>query len=247
MDALVTIENLCIDLPVLDADSRSLKKAVLQVGRSGGRLDRVDGGLTVRAIDGVSVTLYPGDRLALVGHNGAGKTTLLRTMAGVYQPRAGSVEMNGTVGTLFDLALGLSLESTGNENIRLRALFESMPPAEIEAWAEQVGEFTELGSYLDMPARTYSAGMLLRLGFAMVTALRSDILLMDEWLSVGDAEFTAKADARLQEMVTDSKVLVLATHSASLVERLCNKALLLDHGRVSFVGDVGEALSRIAG
>ncbi len=225
MSAIVSVSDLVVDLPILDADFRSLRKTILTMGRSGGRLGQTgDGGITaaemgasssggrlgrsgkgvsVRALDDLSFTLGAGDRLALLGHNGAGKTTLLRTLAGIYHPCRGSVRVSGSVATLFDLALGLSPDATGYDNIRLRALFQGMSDAELAARAPEIAEFSELGDFLRMPARTYSAGMLLRLGFAAATAAKSDVLLMDEWLSVGDADFMKRADARLNELVQD--------------------------------------------
>src|SRR5262249_11458187 len=150
----------------------------------------------VQALDNVSIGIEHGARLGIVGPNGAGKTTLLRVLAGIYEPTAGSASIEGRVVPLFDVALGMDPESTGFENIKLRGLFLGMTPQQIRARTEEIAEFTELGSFLDMPLRTYSAGMQARLAFAVSTCIEPEILLLDEGIGTGDAAFIEKAKKR---------------------------------------------------
>ncbi len=242
--ASITVENVSVDFPIYGGGSRSLKKSVIRAG-TGGRLARDAGDrLCVRALNEVYLEIEDGDRLGIVGSNGAGKTTLLRVLAGVYEPAYGAVRRDGQVSTLFDATLGMDIEATGYENILLRGLFLGLRPREIRELMDEVAEFTDLGEYLAMPVHTYSSGMRLRLGLAVSTCFVPEILLMDEWIGMGDARFLEKAEGRMDRFVGRSSILVIASHSEALIERLCNKALLLDRGEVAAAGTVDEVVAR---
>ena len=186
----------------------------------------------VEALRDVTLDIQAGDRVGLVGHNGAGKTTLLRLLAGIYEPTAGSFRTQGRVTSLLDLTLGLDYEATGYENIVLRGLILGASKAEMLRLTPSIAAFSELGDYLDMPVRTYSSGMVLRLAFAIVTSVHADILLMDEWLSVGDAAFVEKAEKHMMDFVGKADILVLASHNAKIIEDLCNVIVEMEHGSV---------------
>jgi len=209
---------------------------------TGGRIGSEAKHVVVQALDQVSFRLDDGDRVALIGHNGAGKTTLLRVLAGIYEPRIGFMRIEGRVTPMFDLNLGIDPESTGYENIILRGLYMGLKKSEILARRDSVAEFTELGPFLDLPVRTYSAGMQARLAFAMATCIEPEILLLDEGIGAGDAEFLEKANERLDHFVRKAGILVLASHSIELVRKLCKKAILMEHGRIVCVGEVDEGL-----
>lgn len=200
------------------------------------------GVVIVRAIDDLSLELRAGDRLGLIGHNGAGKSTLLRVMAGIYPPTGGSIQVEGKSVPLLDIALGMDDQSTGRQNIRLRGLLLGMSDAEIRRKTDDIAEFTELGDYLDLPLRTYSSGMRVRLAFAVSTAVDADILLLDEVLGVGDASFQEKAARRLQELHDRSEIVVLAIHSSETIRKTCNKVLWMERGRVRMFGPVHEVV-----
>jgi ABC-2 type transport system ATP-binding protein/lipopolysaccharide transport system ATP-binding protein len=241
--SFVRLENVTIDFPIYQGSSRSLKK-VLLASSTGGNLardarDRVN----VRALSGVSFELRSGDRFGLVGANGAGKTTLLKVLAGVFEPTDGRIISSGQVTSLLDTSVGLNTDATGHENIILRGMYMGMHPREMAQRAAAIAEFTELGEYLDMPVRTYSAGMMIRLAFAISTCVAPDILIMDEWLTAGDARFLAKAQRRIEEFVRNSSILVLASHSMQLVEQWCNRGILLHHGRVLRIGPIKEIVA----
>lgn len=195
------------------------------------------------ALNGISFALGPGERLGLLGRNGAGKSTLLRTLAGVYPPESGRLEVNGSVTALFNASLGFAQEASGRENIFLRGALLGMDLRDVEEMIPEIIEFSELGDWIDQPIRQYSRGMALRLAFAISTVVRSDIMLFDEWLGAGDASFLKKAQARIQEMVASASILVLATHSMSLMRDQCNRALVLDGGDITYLGDIEEAIS----
>ncbi len=203
---------------------------------TGGTISRAGRNAYVTALDGVSFALEAGDRLGLVGANGAGKTTLLKVLYGVYEPTAGSIEVNGRVDALFNIGLGFRKEATGRRNIVLRGLINGWTMEEIEARMEGIIEFSELGDFIEMPYKSYSQGMAGRLAFSIATSFEPEILLMDEWISAGDPPFQEKARARMQEMAKRAGIIVLASHNSDLIKRTCNKVLELEKGKVRFFG-----------
>ena len=245
--ASILVENVYVSFPIYDGASRSLRSRLV-AGTTGGRIgsDR-DRRVMVEALSDVSFDLQHGDRIALVGHNGAGKTTLLRVLAGIYAPLQGRVSVDGRIAPLFDVALGIDPESTGYENILLRGLYLGLTRAQIDARTDEIAAFTELGPFLTMPVRTYSAGMLTRLAFAVSTSIDPDILILDEGIGAGDAAFMGKANRRLHSFIERAGIMVLASHAEILVRMFCNKALLLEHGRVLRVGSVDEVFDAYQG
>jgi ABC-type polysaccharide/polyol phosphate transport system ATPase subunit len=239
----IELNHVTIDYPVYNADSRSLKRSLLHLS-TGGQLGLTENDrVVVRALRNITCLLQHGDRVGLIGPNGAGKTTLLRTLAGVYEPVAGSITVNGRVTTLFDLALGMDPEATGYENIMIRGLMIGLKPDEIKSKSEEIAQFTELGRFLEMPMRTYSTGMALRLAFAVSTSVTPEILLMDEWIGVvGDASFVRKANERARNVVGTVSILVVASHSNALLANLCNRVIWLDHGTVRRDGPASDVL-----
>lgn len=228
----IKAENIVVEFPIYNASHRSLKTAVLRA-TTGGRIGRDSGNhVVVRALDHLSFEIHKGDRVGLVGQNGSGKTTLLRVLSGIYEPQGGTLEVRGRAATLLDLNLGIDPEASGYDNIMFRGIMAGLHPRAIKARIDEIAEFTELGDYLEMPVRTYSSGMQVRLAFAVATSVEADILVMDEWLSVGDAEFAKKAARRLEGLVDRTPILVLASHDQALVERTCNRVFRLDRGRI---------------
>ena len=228
----IKLDNVCVDSPVFNSQGRSLKKTVMGFA-TGGKVGLTESGKTVvRCLDNVCFTASPHDRIGLVGHNGAGKSTLLRVLGRVYTPTSGRAVVTGKVGSLIDISLGIDSEATGIENIFLRAALLGIPKKQVERELDEIIEFTQLGSFIHMPVRTYSTGMHMRLAFAVSTMIKPDILLMDEWLSVGDQEFQNRAEKRLNNLIERSNVLFIASHSRSLVENCCNRAIWLENGKI---------------
>ncbi|OWJ60213.1 ABC transporter ATP-binding protein [Paraburkholderia caledonica] len=234
--------KITVELPVFEVQGRSLRKRVAALGRRNAMADSAEGTVVVRALNDVSFHLTRGDRLGLIGQNGAGKSTLLRVMAGIYKPTTGVLARTGRTVPLLDISLGLDEHSTGRQNIRLRGLFLGMHAELISEREEEIAAFSELGDYLDMPVRTYSTGMRMRLAFSISMAVQADILLLDEVLGVGDSAFREKAKARLQEVAFESGIVVLALHSSPAIMEMCNKALWLDRGSVRMLGDSHEVV-----
>jgi ABC-2 type transport system ATP-binding protein/lipopolysaccharide transport system ATP-binding protein len=219
-----------------------LKKSLL-FRSSAGRIGRDSNQrVTIEALHDVSLSLVSGDRVALIGANGAGKTTLLRVMAGIYEPTVGEVAIRGRISPMFDIGLGIDSDLSGYDNIQIRGRVLGLSHQEVEDRLPEIAEFTELGDYLQMPVRIYSAGMLVRLTFAIATCFKPEVLLMDEWIVAGDAQFIEKAQRRVDNFVNDASVLVLASHDLEICRRWCNKGLWLDRGQIVRYGDISEVI-----
>ena len=230
--ASIILEDCSLDLPIYGTVNRSLK-GVFMASATGGRIASASRNVTVvQALRNISLDFRPGDRVGLVGHNGAGKTSLLRMMAGIYEPTSGRVKVEGRVSSFINLGLGMDMEATGAENILLCGLMFGVEFDEIRRLTPSIGDFSGLGDFLDMPVRTYSSGMLMRLIFSIVTSVPAEVLLMDEWLSVGDNDFNAIAQKRLEDMVSAASILVLASHEEATLKRLCNTIVHLEHGAI---------------
>lgn len=241
--AKLSLNQATIEFPILHEGHRSLKKAIVNRTTGGTILKEADSPTVIRALTDVTLEFQPGDRVGLVGPNGAGKTTLLRVLAGIYEPESGTVAIEGKIATLLDISAGMSPNLTGWENIELRGLYMGLTKGEVAMLADEVENFSELGDFLNMPVRTYSSGMHLRLAFAIATSVRADILLMDEWVLAGDSAFTEKASKRLENMVTEASIMVLASHNDHIITQWCNKAIFMQKGKVERIGDVESVLS----
>lgn len=239
--ASISVDNVTLHFPIIGAGDRSMKNTLLDFA-TGGKISKGGNTMLVTGLEGVSFNLQDGDRLGLIGHNGAGKSTLLKLLAEIYYPTQGTVTVQGRVVSTLNITLGFEHEATGFENIFLRGRLLGLKAAEIESKVDEIVEFTELGKYLDLPVRVYSSGMIMRLAFAVMTSLESEILLMDEVIGTGDARFIHKAEARLNEFINKAKIMVIASHSDSVIREFCNKVLLLRNGVPYAMGDVDEIL-----
>ena len=231
--AKISVQNVSVEYPIYQARARSLKNAVLSAATGGkfaqqGTQDMV----VVRALEDISFELSDGDRLGIVGHNGSGKSTMLRTLSSVYAPTRGRVDIDGRVVSMLNISLGLDNEATGLENIYMRGMLLGCSRTKIRGFVDEICEFAELGDFIYMPLRTYSSGMAMRLAFAISTTVDADIILMDEWLSVGDQGFAVKAQDRIQAFVKKAGILVVASHDRPMIDRMCNKVIEMEHGRI---------------
>lgn len=244
--ATIKLEHVSVSFPVYASASRSIKNRLMH-SATGGQIHPGSGANRITVVDAlqdINLDLSNGDRIGLVGHNGAGKTTLLRVLAKIYEPNEGSIAINGKTAPLFDIRLGMDPESTGYENILLRGLYLGLTRKQISAHIYDIADFTELGDFLDLPIRTYSAGMQMRLAFAISTAVPPDILLLDEGIGAGDASFLQKASERLKSFTQQVSIIVLSSHSELLIRQMCNKALLMEHGRVIGAGSTEDVLDQ---
>ncbi len=253
----IIAKDIHVEFPIYDPRMRSLKyslglkhiaKGISRIATRnlnvGGQIGAGETGrIVVKALDGVSFEIFDGDRVGVVGHNGSGKTTLLRTLAGIYEPVGGAIQANGRVFPLFDLQLGMDPDATGIENIWMRGKMLGLTTKEIRDALDDIADFTELGDYLYMPIRAYSTGMALRLAFAISTAIVPEILVLDEMIGAGDAAFLSRADARLKAFLSRTGILVIASHSMSILRQWCNKGLLLEQGKLAAYGPLEDVVS----
>ncbi|EJL25378.1 ABC-type polysaccharide/polyol phosphate transport system, ATPase component [Caulobacter sp. AP07] len=242
----VRVSGLSIRFPVYAVDHRSLKKHIVGATVGGKVMAASSGPPIISALRGVSLSLEPGDRLGLIGHNGSGKTTLLRALAGAYAPDEGKLEVRGRIASLLDLSLGVDPSATGLENIRLRAMIAGLTKRQVDERMDEIAEFSGLGPYLAMPLKTYSAGMQARLAFSVATSVEADVVLMDEWISVGDASFREASHKRLTNMVDAASILVIASHDVNTIRSYCTKVMRLEAGRASPVVDINQLDDLIA-
>jgi len=222
----LTVENAWVEFPI------SLKRMIgrPRTSRTGGQIDSKRS--VVTALRDISFELREGDRLGLMGHNGAGKTTMLRLLAGAYPPTRGRLISVGSISTLFNATPGLNMDGTGRENLITCGLHLGLSKKQILSKMDEITEFAELGDYIDLPVRIYSSGMMTRLGFSIATAVEPEILLLDEGLATGDAHFAQKAETKMNDLIARSSILVIASHSESMLAKMCNRCLLLEHGRI---------------
>lgn len=237
--AQIVLDRVGVQFPIHNANSRSLQLQVL--GMLGGRLIAEHrAAVFVEALKDISVRFEDGDRVGVVGHNGAGKTTLLRLLAGVYEPTAGRLKVEGRISSFTDIALGMDPEATGWANIVLRCVFMGMTFREARAASPAIAEFSELGEYLNLPVRTYSSGMFLRLAFAISTSIDPEIIIMDEMIGAGDARFITRARQRIAELLEKSRIMVLSSHEPSIMRAFCNRLIWLERGQVRRFGEVDD-------
>ena len=196
----------------------------------------------INALKDINLDFRDGDRIGLIGHNGAGKTTLLKVLSGILPPTAGRIRIQGRTAGLLSIQLGLDTRASGYENIIIRARYMGVTEEEIQDRFDDICEFSELGEYLHLPLKAYSSGMRVRLAFAIATAFDPDILILDEWLSAGDATFRDKASARMKNLIAQTGIFVMATHQVSLMKQMCNRGIVLKKGQIVFDGDLEEAL-----
>ena len=199
--------------------------------------------LKVRALDRISLTVNEGDRVGIIGHNGAGKSCLLKLLAGVYPPTSGHRVVSGSICSLFDISLGFEHDANGWENIHYRGYLQGETPKTIGKKVKEIAEFSELGQFLDMPVRYYSAGMMVRLAFSISTAIEPDILLVDEVLSAGDATFQTKARERIRSLMSNARGVVVVSHDMQSLAKLCDRVLWLDHGTVRMSGPTDQVIA----
>lgn len=240
--ASIELMDVSLDYPILGVKSRSLKKKFLTIA-SGGFIDTNSSDFAiVNALNKINLKIVSGERIGLIGNNGAGKTTLLKLITGIYVPTYGSIKVDGTLASLVDVNFGIDPEATGRENIVFRCLLLGFSLEKIKEIESDVIEFSGLGDFIDLPTSTYSSGMNVRLAFSMSTIMQSDIIVMDEWLTVGDKYFEKKAEERLSKIVEKSDILVLTSHSMDLVKKVCNRVLLLENGKIIYDGSPDKVI-----
>jgi len=241
-EIILRLQDVTVDLPIFSPRGRSLQLAVLNLAVGGKLSERVGRTVYVRALDRVSFDVLRGDRIGLMGHNGSGKSTLLKVVSSIYLPTAGQFQSSVHVVPLLDFNLGVDDDMTGVEAIRVGCMLRGISKDRMAAALADICEFTELGEFLNLPIRTYSAGMRARLAFGTATAVRPEAIAIDENLSTGDAQFIKKARQRADEFIGGASVLFLASHQEDMLRSFCNKGIVLRSGKIEFHGPIDEAI-----
>jgi len=240
MKNFISLQNVSLCYASTAFKERSLKTALSNLFSLGKKRVEVQ---DIMALKNVSVEIQAGERVGLIGHNGAGKSTFLKMVAGLYPISQGKRVVEGTIRSLFDLSLGFEPDATGRENILYRGLLLGLSPKFMRSIEEQVVEFADLGEFIDYPIKTYSAGMQVRLAFAISTSVGGDVLLLDEVMGAGDANFMVKAKQRISSLIEQSEILVFASHDFASLRSICERGLVFHHGELRFDGPVEEAIS----
>lgn len=240
--AFIELKDLSLTFPVITEAGASLRKQLVRMSTGGVISSDNSHTVHIQALKNINLTLKDGDRVGLIGHNGSGKSTLLRTLAGIYTPTSGSRSIDGSVRALFELGVGTDHELSGRANIERLARLYGFPLERVQSDIAEIESFSGLGGYLDLPIRSYSSGMQLRLIFAISTLYPSDILLIDEVFGVGDEAFQEKAKQRMESMMQSSKIVVIASHSKELINKFCTKTIKLESGNIVEVTSIGEGV-----
>lgn len=240
---VISCKDISVEIPVYSSSNRSFRKTLFKK-MVGGTVDNDDGFVTVKALDSLSFEAFHGDSIGILGHNGSGKTTLLKVLAGIYEPTAGTIEIEGTTTPYFGINEGITPEMTGYESIVAGALVRGLRHKQIPAVIAEVEEFAELGNFLNLPIRTYSTGMQARLMFAIATCIPPDILLVDENIGAGDERFQVKVRERVKSYIAKARTFFLASHNPTMMVEWCNKGLLLKEGKVIYWGKIEEAIKK---
>ena len=243
MSAKLHAYSVGLDIPVFTQDQRSARASLSLLLRAAFQPPKR---ITRTLLSGIDFQLQPGDRLGVVGRNGSGKSTLLKVLVGAYTPSRGELAVSGERQGLLNLSLGFNPEATIVENIVLRGIAMGLKASRVESIIDEVLDFAELSEKAGHRLRTLSSGQRMRLGFALATAVRHEILIMDEWLGTGDAAFIEKAKVRIHSHVESAQIVVLASHSFPLLRSVCNKAILLEGGEMKGCGGVDEILEQYA-
>lgn len=238
--AFIKLDNAAVTFSIYNGKTRSIRSHLAQA--IGAKLNSIDNTVYVKAIDNISLEFKSGDRVALIGHNGAGKSTLLKLLSGVYEPTEGEITIDGNISSLTDITMGLDPENSGYENIIMRCVFMGMTFREAKERAQDIIDFSELNEYIDLPLRTYSTGMYLRLAFTIATSVVPDILIMDEMIGTGDTGFIEKAKQRSISLIEQTKIMVISSHDLQIIRSICNRAIWLEKGKIIMDGGIEEVI-----
>lgn len=242
---MIVFENVSLDYPIYGQEPRLLTRHIISLA-SAGKFINNQKIPYIRSVDDLTLTINSGERVGLIGNNGAGKTTILKLISGIYQPTNGKITVEGKVCPILGSGFGLDDEATGYENIILGGIALGRSVYEMKQKVEEIAEFTNLGEFLRMPFKTYSAGMKARLSFAITTSIESQILAIDEGIGAGDRDFSVIAKKRLDEFLTQANTLIIATHSEDMIKRFCTHGLVMKGGKKLFYGKVDDALKYYA-
>lgn len=246
MKSEIILKNVNLDFPIYDVESLSIRNKISNFGKviTNKTIKNKSGSRIVKGLKNINFNMSHGDKIALIGPNGSGKTTLLKLLAGIYSPTSGTFSKIGDTSCMLDIGFGFEQDATGYENIILSNITRGLSKDDIEKMLPDIVEFSGLGEFLDMPFRTYSSGMQARLAFSSAIANTPGILLIDEFFSTGDIDFSEKSKTKVLQMMDNSSILVFASHDLELLDSICNKAIYMHKGEIIFSGTTKEAIAQ---
>ena len=233
--AYIKLDKASVTFSIYNAKTRSVRNELFRA--IGGSVQSVDNTIYVKALDEIDLEIKQGDRVGIIGHNGAGKSTMLKLLAGIYEPTSGQALINGYVSSLTDISMGMDAEVSGYDNIIMRCVFMGMNFKEAKLRVQEIIDFSELNEYINLPMRTYSSGMYMRLAFTVATCVTPDILIMDEMIGAGDAAFIEKTRARTNSLIESTKIMILSSHDMQIMKDICNRVLWMEKGKVRADGE----------
>lgn len=236
----ISLKSVSVVFSIYNTKTRSIRNQL--IGSVGGKIAQIDNTITVKAIDNVSIDINEGDRVGLIGHNGAGKSTMLKLLSKIYEPTSGIADISGEISSLTDITMGMDAESSGYDNILMRCILMGMTYKEANEKVQEIVDFSELEQYINLPIRTYSTGMYLRLAYTIATCVAPDILIMDEMIGAGDSSFIHKAKIRSIELIKKTKIMVISSHDMSIMRDICNRGIWLEKGKVCMDGTIDEVI-----
>ena len=239
--AYIKLNRVGVTFSIYNAKTRSIRHEIMNA--IGGKVKQLESTVYIKALNNINLDLREGDRVGLIGHNGAGKSTLLKVLSGIYEPTEGHIEHEGKISSLTDVTMGMDAESTGYDNIIMRCIFMGMTFKEANEKVSKIIEFSGLIEYINLPIRTYSTGMFLRLAFAISTSMVPDILIMDEMIGAGDAAFIEKARKRSLEMIEKTKIMVISSHDPHILKEICTRGIWMEKGAIKRDGSIEEVIA----
>jgi lipopolysaccharide transport system ATP-binding protein len=240
MNPSITLNDVSVSFPIFNVKTYSLKNRIIKSVMGNITSNNHDKIVHIDALKNINIQIKSGERVGVIGGNGSGKSTFLRLCSRIYKPSTGTIDIKGNISSLININIGIDPESTGRENIKLRLVMLGYNNDQINELINPIIEFTELNQFIDLPFYTYSTGMQMRLAFATSTFIKPEILIMDEWLATGDKDFQEKAEKKLNSIIEDSKILILASHSKDLILKTCTRVIWLENGQIKSDGTAKE-------
>jgi len=229
-----------VTFSIYNTKTRSVRNQIIKA--IGGNVKSIDNTVYVNALENINLEIKEGERVGLIGHNGAGKSTLLKVLAGIYEVTSGYSQIEGYTSSLTDITMGMDPESSGYKNIIMRCIFMGMNFKEAKEKVKEIIDFSELSEYIDLPVRTYSTGMYLRLAFTIATSITPDILIMDEMIGAGDAAFIEKARKRSVNLIEKTKIMIISSHDINIMNDICTRGIWMEKGKIKMDGEIGEVI-----
>lgn len=242
MNPSIILNNASVSFPIFNVKTYSLKNRIIKSVMGNITSNNHDKIVHIDALKNINLQIKSGERIGVIGGNGSGKSTFLRLCSRIYEPSTGTININGNISSLINVNIGIDPESTGRENIKLRLVMLGYNNDQINELINSIIEFTELNQFIDLPFYTYSTGMQMRLAFATSVFIKPEILIMDEWLATGDKDFQEKAEKKLNSIIENSKILILASHSKDLILKTCTRVIWLENGVIKKDGNTEETI-----